>query len=262
MPIRSTGIYLLASLACAAGGAVLATGPALASAPRDCSFYKRTSPRIVHGAVAPALGLTIGALLEPASPGLVLPPENDPEQDLRQAIRYARAIDVESARLVAGPLGTGLAAYAVPLVAKRPHPLPAACTRGAGRRARRYVRLEYRALERTYRLPQIALLSYQHGRSIVATGGFPAAEVARRGITQVLQSGADTAALGVVPDGVARVTLVLRSSRTLTVATPANGFVATYRGTRLPPREVIWFDADGRKVRDVRLHATPVLGSL
>lgn len=242
---------------CATGASLVGLSPASTlAAPRSTKACARalnppeSRPRRVPGPVSADLSSILGVLRRPntAADALPRPSSLSDLSDLR-------AVYIDRVRMV-GVLPDGAHVFLIPGRPRRPPHVSRACLRSFPRRERRLVEQELRILVRRARHATFTLLKVSDdGSNFNTSGGYDAATV-ERGQTFSVSSSifrALTTVDGVVPDGVAQVSVNPPGGQTQTVAVASNYFVAQL-AVRLgedPPLTFTWRSADGRPIKTI-----------
>lgn len=256
-------VVLVATVA-VAGALLGALPPASAPAARALAMACRTPdpaiglhPRRVHGLAPRELRAILGVLRRPAAPGDALPRSESPlgSDDLR-------SVYVDRVRLL-GVLPDGTHVFLFPGRTRRPPRLTRACLHSFSRRERRVVQRELHMLARRARHGVVDVASVSDdGSSTSTAGGFDAGAIKRGQIFSVTSSifRPLTTTDGVVPDGVAQVTVRAPGGESATVAV-ANNFYVAQLAVRLREDSsfaITWRSAGGAVIKTISM---PVLGS-
>ena len=217
----------------------------------DRLLERERPTRRVHAPASHDLRSVLGVLRRPATAADV-----PPRSALGSSIGILRSLSVDGVRLL-GILPDGTHVFLLPGRSRRPPHVSRACLRSLPRGLRRALVLELRSLARLARHGVVELFAIaEDGTGVRGQGAYDAAAIKGRGIVSPTNSSifrALTTVHGVVPDGVASVTVSVRGA-SATAAVADNFFVAQL-AARLPPDEalvsVTWRGTDGSPIKTV-----------
>lgn len=219
-------------------------------------------PRRLHGPASADLSSVLGVLRRATASADALP-RSSPVSDMSDL----RSVYIDRVRLL-GVLPDGAHVFLIPGRSRRPPRVSRACLRRLTRRERRFVEQELRILARRARHGTFTVLKVSDdGSSFDSSGGYDAPAVERGQIFSVSSSifRALTTVDGVVPDGVAQVSVNAPGTQPQTVAVASNYFVAQLAvglGEN-PPLTFTWRSADGRPIKTIparRVQSGPSFG--